>query len=1372
MHSTEMASRSSPGSRSASQGFFFLHADAIGKFFLAAPNSPLCSWVRNRPQREATLYSRLGSGNPCEPSWWATPMLSCLPGLLVDGQRPFVKLPAVPCTVLSSVVGYGGEATLCSITPPFYVGAQKAKDLFVSLLPARCATLPLPPPPAVQSCWDFVCTDTCTAWELIAWHYPKPPVPPVDIIVPVTGVRKMLQLLCDRPATQTFLALLHRFFHGIKTARQRAGDFGDTSLSQGIVIAAQAARLGRVFCRGMFWATIATCSVFAATTFVYATWRLWVKHGDRILPRFAHQKFSGQGDIPFCCHCSPYAADMTIGEAETIKHFLLPKYCRACSWFPRFHGGVHAKIRISQRQTSTECTYTRLTDAKPTRDVDTPIVNQLDGADKSDQCLRFYQKHVGVLAAQESMLSFMWQRHTNSYRMATEWIDIPDMTDFRNLVERLQVDAEAKRKPDPAPPAPPPNTGDGAPGQGGAPPSPPSPPSSSSRPPGVFHVVPRAAVPLPPGLELYAPTISRAASVVEPDTPGQLARRDEEVGSGILLELSAETKALLADLRPLVADGIAALPDSPMPLGPPVPPTRPELPPPPLPPPPPRVDFESYKGPGLGMWLLAPPPTGQVTGKRATSPPPPLPVPPAPPPAAEPDTPEATRIMERLASAKREEAIAARPATGAWSFKGLSGITNMRSYWSDVVNNAGLLPKVSYIKCCRDLLDKFTGTETKHYMETDAVRIALRAINPASYMFPPLGMTAGATFGADAQACGIPLTTPLIHDISDKAHASTAAEKRLEVENHPAVSSGAREVPYRYKAETPAAAKYNKFFHALMKKSYTPKRIMQAYDELFGTVELWEVHMAAFGEEARLRAMELNEVLRRAMDIRPRKANGKLEMVEKDGKAVRFVIDNGLEFLMVNRIITKIFEHLDCSKSMGVFYKMSIKGRPRDVVLDDFGKRCSKKVRAAGQAPGRGLMAGWEIDQTGMEKHERLDRHGRGLMAPIYQILQRICSVISSKLCGKFAHIYSVKLFEDQANGMRIQVELKGEHLPTGKKLMLKFDDLYLDSGWSLTSVMNRLVENVSTFCAMVDDPERLLETDTTTGEFLLRTGKFSWCFKSIPLWISPDQECIKQGVLRLPGSPEPILASVPVVLEGLFEGDDGGGQCSRVYVPVENQTLVTNNMADMGLCGKLVMCITGRIEIIGAHFAFTDGALDASIRWCPAVGRSVGKIGAVVGKNLTLESKVARFWSLASAFCGRVEPMYDIFMASAFTLLEKSGHGDAFMDTKIIVREYDETERWLVAEKMLSTECKVFTLRQLHDIVLERSVMPYPPQSAQLDMMNNSVGKSVRSGAISMFEFGRLGMLATDIEDGVTIDNDAEALYSMLPRALQQQTR
>ena len=222
-------------------------------------------------------------------------------------------------------------------------------------------------------------------------------------------------------------------------------------------------------------------------------------------------------------------------------------------------------------------------------------------------------------------------------------------------------------------------------------------------------------------------------------------------------------------------------------------------------------------------------------------------------------------------------------------------------------------------------------------------------------------------------------------------------------------------------------------------------------------------------------------------DLPKRQTNGKHEIIAKEKKFQRAVVDNKLTLLAINVLPGKVLEHICFHKPEdrhkmqenatrhdevekpssgssadakvgsqigGVFSRITIKGEDRSKVLDRIISECSKPV-------GEDVMIG-EIDQTGMELHERCDKDGTGVMGHFLGLLQHVGSIIAPKLQGKLCGFLDAKIVADVRSGMVLSMRVQG------KVLKVRFPDMYLDSGWLNTSQMNFMNELFATLSAHV----------------------------------------------------------------------------------------------------------------------------------------------------------------------------------------------------------------------------------------------------------------------------------------------------------------
>jgi hypothetical protein len=220
----------------------------------------------------------------------------------------------------------------------------------------------------------------------------------------------------------------------------------------------------------------------------------------------------------------------------------------------------------------------------------------------------------------------------------------------------------------------------------------------------------------------------------------------------------------------------------------------------------------------------------------------------------------------------------------------------------------------------------------------------------------------------------------------------------------------------------------------------------------------------------------------------------------------------------------------------------------------------------------------WEIDQTGMELHERCNKHGEGLLGYTYNALLRINRRVSHKINAEFVGLHEAKICYDVKSGMSIRFRIKGPEVPKEAWFVAKFPDMYLDSGWALTSGVNFINELSGVFSSITKNPQHLFAINPNNGRFRLQDGTFNWTFKSIDLF-------------QYLHSTAP--ASFDIMLRGIFEGDDGGGAGSRCLADPRNGGplgLIIREQEDLGYSAKLKITINGRVEIIGAHFPAKDG--------------------------------------------------------------------------------------------------------------------------------------------------------------------------------------
>ena len=422
---------------------------------------------------------------------------------------------------------------------------------------------------------------------------------------------------------------------------------------------------------------------------------------------------------------------------------------------------------------------------------------------------------------------------------------------------------------------------------------------------------------------------------------------------------------------------------------------------------------------------------------------------------------------------------------------------------------------------------------------------------------------------------------------------------------------------------------------------------------------------------------------------------------------------------------------------------MSIKHRPRGKVLDEFGKMMKNPW---GKLDGD--TCAWEIDQTGMELHERCNKHGEGLLGYTYNALMRINQRVSHKLNAEFVGLHTAKIVLDVKTGMRVRFRMKGFEFAKDKWFTAKFPDMYLDSGWALTSGVNFINELSGVFSSITENPEHLFAINPKNQKFRLQDGTFDWQFKSIPLYQTLTSTA---------------LSSFAIKLRGLFEGDDGGGAGSRCLADPRNggeQGLIIREQEDLGYSAKLKTIVHGRVEIIGAHFPVRDGLICDDVPWIPDVKRYTSKLGTQTNVRITPNSQAARFLSLAAMFAGRNEPFQRAFEQSAQRVIEKYGKEQSFWTAPIKTDGHQEIDRAFG----VGTHC-TYTMADVQAHYDRCANIVHQSSEVQIKMLNMSIASDVDANVVTRSDFAKLGIFA---EECRYFCGDDEAAYSFLPNSFR----
>lgn len=683
-----------------------------------------------------------------------------------------------------------------------------------------------------------------------------------------------------------------------------------------------------------------------------------------------------------------------------------------------------------------------------------------------------------------------------------------------------------------------------------------------------------------------------------------------------------------------------------------------------------------------------------------------------------------------------------------------SHLQRMRRLWQFVYDHGRQLPQSTLLDAaftrCQELMGRRVSpiVDTTAHSRAATVNLTDRLAD-ADYMTPPEGVTMAPVASETAQAVGPVTHAVTVHNSQDKVSVMAALEGRSTVKKSVFPDAEGNFPDLCFKKGSKAAQRLNKFWRKFNLECLTDEAIDRAYHKLYSGKEFREITMSKFSKED-VEAIQLElQTTTQAERLGTRKANGKLESVLKAGKPARLVVDNTLQLLALNIISTGVFQHILFDHDDGIFYNMSIKHRPREVVLDGFAKWMKdpwgdKKRVAEGKAPRVPETCAWEIDQTGMELHERCSRQGEGLLGYTYNALLRINRRLSHKINGEFTNLHEAKIVHDVKTGMRVRFRVRCPDVPKETWFTARFGDMYLDSGWALTSGVNFINELSGVFASITENPEHLFAINRDSGKFRVQDGSFDWKFRSIPLYQTPE-------------SPAP--ASFDIYLRGLFEGDDGGGAASRCLSDERNggpKGLIVREQEDLGYSAKFKTIVSGRVEIIGAHFPVDDGHVCDEVPWVPAVQRYTSKLGVQTNVRITPSSMAARFLSLASMFAGRIEPLQRAFELSATRIIDLHGKDKQFWSTVIKTDGYHEIDR--AFGDGLHCEYTMEDIKAHYDRCANKV---HQTTQTQIRMLNMSIAEDVRGNTVTRDDFAKLGLFADTCR---TFSGDDEAAYSLLP--------
>lgn len=629
-------------------------------------------------------------------------------------------------------------------------------------------------------------------------------------------------------------------------------------------------------------------------------------------------------------------------------------------------------------------------------------------------------------------------------------------------------------------------------------------------------------------------------------------------------------------------------------------------------------------------------------------------------------------------------------------------LNRMRMLWI-FIEEHGTLPGSLLVHSDGALLDHILKGKSKARYEklvkglSDHIVIVNREVqtrdNDVTWMSNPPGQKMVVDRFKSAGCNGPISVAPTVHKTTDKRSVISAADVRMVSDqsqfyiegvdgpvdpdelikrcNLDGSNPGATEKPDKIKCRVEESP-YGKFMGFCKKfgaEYMTNKRFNKIYNHLFGDKSVFDLDLGKFTPQDVAAACEDCLLYRSADDVPVRASDGKLESLFKNGKAGRLIQNCGIFRLLLTKCAGKSLSEFVFGKEFGLFYRQSIKERDRATLVQEFlehlsnpwneegmenatpsellahvkyreeqnrrRKKQGKKNRRQGPKHPTCMV---ELDQTKMESHEDIDKNGQGLLSGIYMLLRKVAEMSARKLAGMFGWTLLDVLDGDEKDGLVLKFKIKTETGDT-EQIFMKFDRLFLDSGWLLTSLTNFFNEFVGFYCSVTTNPNHLMAQDKD-GEYRLRTGDFDWEFESIPLYRKRSDTTPTPGKVRI---------------RVYTEGDDLAGAASGFLADPRNsgaRGLIIRMQESLGYNGKLVVTINGRVEMVGTHFKAVDGRLSYTLPPCPDLKKAICKLGCRTSHNLDPAADVCQKLSMAMSLDGSVECLSDAYMKLSENLL------------------------------------------------------------------------------------------------------------------------
>jgi hypothetical protein len=393
-------------------------------------------------------------------------------------------------------------------------------------------------------------------------------------------------------------------------------------------------------------------------------------------------------------------------------------------------------------------------------------------------------------------------------------------------------------------------------------------------------------------------------------------------------------------------------------------------------------------------------------------------------------------------------------------------------------------------------------------------------------------------------------------------------------------------------------------------------------------------------EEQELLLKDIFSLSREEVRDMKRQLNVKLEALMKDGKPSRGVIDEGFVLLTINAVVGWVFEDVLFHQ---IATDISIKGAAKDKVMRDFSERANAKFKDR-------KACAVEIDQTGMEVHERFEKES-GVMNDILTILNYIAKIAATYTRDTMSFAFMERMSVDKL-GMKFKVVPKDKN---AKPFVIPFKAWFMASGWRLTSAVNFVNELAATLSAFTANPQHIwdqIDGKDPERPTLLEMGMHKYLFVPAPELGLSSKICIYIKV----------------------EGDDVGGLVNAILMAKKD--IITKNFNEQGYEVKIKFVENGRLECVGLHCAVEDGVLSKD--WIPDVMRALLKCGAYTSTALDQPlAMTSRFFSLSMMFARTIpvmsQLMHSLGCSWQSTLAKESvATLDRYNDNKLFIEMGD----------------------------------------------------------------------------------------------------